>query len=141
MAQPYSSGRHKPNGLLHLGAPTAVPYGFYPTSVRNGRGRRPRRPEKQKRPRDFSRGLGLEPSELNKVTLKGMLERTSCRLRCHQHRFLSKCVRLHLFEYCRSSPRSISTVKLKTSPSLHTQPINHVVFVGSYLITQWDILS
>ena len=82
-----------------------------------------------------------EPSELNKVTMKRMMERTCCRSRCHQHRFQSKCVRLHLFEYCRSSPRSISTVKLKTSLSLHTQPINHVVFVGSYLITQWDILS
>ena len=82
-----------------------------------------------------------EPSELNKVTLKSVMERTCCRSRCHHHRFLSKCVRLHLFEYCRSSPRSISTVKLKTSLPLHTQPINHVVFVGSYLITQWDILS
>ena len=42
---------------------------------------------------------------------------------------------------CRSSPRSISTAKLKTSPSLHMQPIYQVVFLGPYLITQWDILS
>ena len=41
----------------------------------------------------------------------------------------------------RSSPRSISTAKLKTSPSLHMQPIYQVVFLGPYLITQWDILS
>ena len=40
---------------------------------------------------------------------------------------------------CRSSPRSISTAKLKTSPSLHMQPIYQVVFLGPYLITQWDI--
>ena len=40
---------------------------------------------------------------------------------------------------CRSSPRSISTAKLKTSPSLHIQPIYQVVFLGPYLITQWDI--
>ena len=41
----------------------------------------------------------------------------------------------------RSSPRSISTAKLKVSPLLHTQPIYPVVFRGPYLITQWDILS
>ena len=40
-----------------------------------------------------------------------------------------------------SSPRSISTVKLNASRRLHIQPINHVVFMGPYLITQWDILS
>ena len=33
-----------------------------------------------------------------------------------------------------SSPRPISTAKLNMSPYLHTQPINHIVFVGSYLI-------
>ena len=31
-----------------------------------------------------------------------------------------------------SSPRPISTAKLNTSPHLHTQPINLVVFKGSY---------
>ena len=33
-----------------------------------------------------------------------------------------------------SSPRSISTAKLKMSPSLHMQPIYQVVFLGPYLI-------
>ena len=42
---------------------------------------------------------------------------------------------------CWSSPRSISTAKLNTSLHLHTQPIYHVVFMGPYLISQWDILS
>ena len=40
-----------------------------------------------------------------------------------------------------SSPRPISIAKLNVSPHLHLQPINLVVFKGSYLITQWDILS
>ena len=33
-----------------------------------------------------------------------------------------------------SSPRPISTAKLNASRHLHTQPINLVVFKGSYLI-------
>ena len=37
-------------------------------------------------------GVPQKPSELNKVTLKRMMERTSCRSRA-SHRFLSKCVR------------------------------------------------
>ena len=45
----------------------------------------------------------------------------------------------NMISRCRSSPRSISTAKLKTSPSLHMQPIYQVVFLGPYLITQWDI--
>ena len=45
----------------------------------------------------------------------------------------------NMISRCRSSPRSISTTKLKTSPSLHMQPIYQVVFLGPYLITQWDI--
>ena len=45
----------------------------------------------------------------------------------------------NMLSRCRSSPRSISTAKLKTSPSLHMQPIYQVVFLGPYLITQWDI--
>ena len=78
--------------------------------------------------------LRCEPSELNKETQE----------RWHQvvitHPLHPRNVLKHI-RLCRSSPRSISTAKLKTSPSLHTQPIYHVVFVGSYLITQWDILS
>ena len=38
-----------------------------------------------------------------------------------------------------SSPRPISTAKLNMSPCLHTQPINLVVFKGSYSLTRWDI--
>ena len=41
----------------------------------------------------------------------------------------------------RSSPRPISTAKLNVSPRLHMQPINPVVYWGSYQITLWDILS
>ena len=40
-----------------------------------------------------------------------------------------------------SSPRSISTARLSASQHLHPLPINLVVFKGSYLIAQWDILS
>ena len=40
-----------------------------------------------------------------------------------------------------SSPRPISIAKLNMSPYLHLQPINLVVFKGSYLLMQWDILS
>ena len=40
-----------------------------------------------------------------------------------------------------SSPRPISTALLNASRHLHILPINLVVFKGSYLIIQWDILS
>src|SRR5699024_2962421 len=40
-----------------------------------------------------------------------------------------------------SSPRSISTRLLNGSLHLHIVPIYLVVFKGSYLISQWDILS
>jgi len=39
----------------------------------------------------------------------------------------------------RSSPRPISTPQLKMLPSVHLEPINRVIFPGSYLVTQWDI--
>ena len=39
------------------------------------------------------------------------------------------------------SPRPISTVQLNGSLRLHLQPINLVVFKGSYWITPWDISS
>ena len=38
-----------------------------------------------------------------------------------------------------SSPRPISTAKLNTLPCLHMQPINLVVYKGSYWLTPWDI--
>ena len=81
-----------------------------------------------------------EPSELNKVTLKSMRWKEPA-AGCGHHTAPCQNVFVTSVRICRSSPRSISTVKLKTSLPLHTQPINHVVFVGSYLITQWDILS
>ena len=81
-----------------------------------------------------------EPSELNKVTLKSVWKEPAAG---HGVIITAPCQNVFVtsVRICRSSPRSISTVKLKTSLPLHTQPINHVVFVGSYLITQWDILS
>ena len=42
--------------------------------------------------------------------------------------------RMGLTRKTRSSPRSISTAKLKTSPPLHMQPIYQVVYMGPYLI-------
>ena len=85
-------------------------------------------------------GVPQEPSELNKVTLKSMRWKEPAS-GCGHHTASCQNVFVTSVRICRSSPRSISTVKLKTSLPLHTQPINHVVFVGSYLITQWDILS
>ena len=40
-----------------------------------------------------------------------------------------------------SSPRPISISQLNTSRHLHLWPINHIVFVGSYQLALWDILS
>ena len=39
------------------------------------------------------------------------------------------------------SPRSISTGQLHTSLYFHLQPINQVVFLESYYLTIWEILS
>ena len=39
------------------------------------------------------------------------------------------------------SPRSISTAQLHASLHFHLRPINDVVFIGPYLLAQWDILS
>ena len=38
-----------------------------------------------------------------------------------------------------TSPRPISTAKLNISRCLHMQPINLVVYKGSYQINLWDI--
>ena len=62
---------------------------------------------------------------LKGYTLKTEHGQTSCTL------FeASLSLRFHLL---RSSPRPISTRKLNTSPYLHFEPINPVVFRGSYL--------
>ena len=47
----------------------------------------------------------------------------------------------NLLQFTWSSPRPISTRKLNTSLYLHIVPIYLVVFKGSYLLVQWDILS
>ena len=39
------------------------------------------------------------------------------------------------------SPRFISIGQLNTLLHLHLQPINHIVYVESYYLTVWDILS
>ena len=39
------------------------------------------------------------------------------------------------------SPRFISIGQLNTLLYLHLQPINHIVYVESYYLTVWDILS
>ena len=39
------------------------------------------------------------------------------------------------------SPRFISIGQLNTSLHLHLQPIYHIVYVESYYLTVWDILS
>ena len=41
----------------------------------------------------------------------------------------------------RSSPRPISIGQLNTLLYLHLRPINHIVYVGSYQLTLWEILS
>ena len=41
----------------------------------------------------------------------------------------------------RSSPRPISIGQLNTLLRLHFRPINHVVYMGSYQPTLWEILS
>ena len=41
----------------------------------------------------------------------------------------------------RSSPRTISIGQLNTLLHLHLRPINHVVFMGPYQPTLWEILS
>ncbi len=43
--------------------------------------------------------------------------------------------------FFRSSPRPISIGQLNTLLCLHLRPINHVVYMGSYQITLWEILS
>ena len=40
-----------------------------------------------------------------------------------------------------SSPRPISTGKLKASRPLHLRPINQVVLLGSYPVTRWEASS
>src|SRR6516164_4985383 len=40
-----------------------------------------------------------------------------------------------------SSPRPISTGRLKTLRSLHPRPINQVVLLGSYPVTRWEASS
>ena len=40
-----------------------------------------------------------------------------------------------------SSPRPISITQLNTLLHLHLWPINHIVFVGPYYLSVWDILS
>ena len=39
------------------------------------------------------------------------------------------------------SPRFISIGQLNTLLYLHLQPINHIVYMESYYLTVWDILS
>ncbi len=39
------------------------------------------------------------------------------------------------------SPRFISIGQLNVLLHLHLQPINHIVYVESYYLTVWDILS
>ena len=39
------------------------------------------------------------------------------------------------------SPRFISIGQLNALLHLHLQPINHIVYVESYYLTVWDILS
>ena len=56
---------------------------------------------------------------------------------------LSRSLNLFLLNHFFSwlSPRIISTDQLNTLLYLHLQPINHIVFMESYYLTVWDILS
>ena len=56
---------------------------------------------------------------------------------------LLTCCRIypHCFTMLWSSPRTISTGQLHTLLHFHLRPINHVVFMGSYQLTLWEILS
>ena len=45
------------------------------------------------------------------------------------------------FIYLWLSPRFISIGQLNVSLHLHLQPIYHIVYVESYYLTVWDILS
>ena len=40
-----------------------------------------------------------------------------------------------------TSPRSISIGQLNTLLHLHLRPINHIVYMGPYYLSVWDILS
>ena len=54
-------------------------------------------------------------------------------------RFTHICASLRSFKcgsLLKSSPRSISTGPLRTSLYFHSRPINHIVFVGPYLLKQ-----
>ena len=46
-----------------------------------------------------------------------------------------------LLYYLWLSPRFISIGQLSTLLHLHLQPIYHIVYVESYYLTVWDILS
>ena len=71
------------------------------------------------------------------LLLFSLLKLHPCTLKTEQNYFAQSLNQAKLW----SSPRPISTLQLNTSPCLHFEPIYLVVFKGSYLITQWDILS
>ena len=71
------------------------------------------------------------------LLLFSLLKLHPCTLKTEQNRFAQSLNQAKLW----SSPRPISTLQLNTSPCLHFEPIYLVVFKGSYLIIQWDILS
>ena len=56
-------------------------------------------------------------------------------------RFVLEFIRLLLFLKLWLSPRFISIGQLNVSLHLHLQPINHVVYMESYYLMVWDILS
>ena len=65
-------------------------------------------------------------------------------LRKISHTFLNLLINLFTMFYIASlwlNPRFISIGQLNTLLHLHLQPINHVVFMVSYYLTVWDILS
>ena len=65
-------------------------------------------------------------------------------LRKISHTFLNLLINLFTMFYIASlwlNPRFISIGQLNTLLHLHLQPIYHIVFMESYYLSVWDILS
>jgi hypothetical protein len=69
------------------------------------------------------------------LVVKDVLHPQNCTILFIYHQSSLRCL---LF---RSSPRPISIGQLRTLLHLHLRPINHVVYMGSYQPTLWEILS
>ena len=88
----------------------------------------------------FGMGTGvpsLPSSPTLCITLSVIHSKLNNIFRIFRHSFLSSFTSILSW----SSPRLISTALLNMLPHLHTLPIYHVVFVESYYLSVWEILS